>query len=305
MVNVDRGGIMNETINQLNKWTLEKSPRPEFSWSVSRHKTFNSCLKQYYLNYYATYYGRNSGIPEVAELNKMKATESFELSLGTLVHETIAQVLEGVVLEKQNNMEEILQHGIRKLDRLSKESTNVGLGFASEPQQQEYFKKGYEIFVNLRKSETFKWLLSLERQNLLEIDPPFRFFRFEGYKVFAIPDVLVKEEEKYTVVDWKTGKVPSMKDQASVYKLLVHTAYEAPEKNIRVIAEGLREETTVVAKPMSCEDTGKFILGSIKEMEDTLTDGRADYNDFPMTDNLYKCDWCSFKPFCDRMRNGE
>ena len=57
----------------------------EFSWSVSRHDTFNSCRRKYFYSYYVA--------PEDPEVHRLKRLSALPLWAGSVVHEIIEGLL--------------------------------------------------------------------------------------------------------------------------------------------------------------------------------------------------------------------
>jgi len=57
----------------------------EFSWSVSRHDSFARCARRYYYAYYAA--------PEDPEIQRLKRLSALPLWAGSVVHETIEELL--------------------------------------------------------------------------------------------------------------------------------------------------------------------------------------------------------------------
>ena len=57
----------------------------EFSWSVSRHDTFNSCRRKYFYSYYLA--------PDDPEIHRLKKLSALPLWAGSVVHEIIENFL--------------------------------------------------------------------------------------------------------------------------------------------------------------------------------------------------------------------
>lgn len=286
--------------------TTQGKNKAQFSWSVSRHKTFNGCKRQYYLNYYVARNAHKSPYKVVKRVRELKNRKILAFWKGTVIHEMIAGILKArrARIEFLNIEFEYKTARDRFIEGLEEIAPKASFGFGAPPLQKfidEAVEEFDTIMENLRNSEIYNWLLTLRAEEVLEIDPPFNNFMFNGTKVYAIPDVLARVDGIYYIVDWKTGKIPSMKNQASIYKLYVAHKYDADPDNIKIKVGGLGEGRDTYAHTMSLEETEEFIESSKGDMLDLMDErGLTRAEDFPLTDNTFRCRYCSFREICGR-----
>ena len=152
-------------------------------------------------------------------------------------------------------------------------------------------------------------------EHVAEADESFQSFQLDGVPempggvtVFAIPDVLLHDGERITIIDWKTGGVDyeSIRQQAGVYLLYAHLTYGLPEEAIDVRIADLGATGALVDPPggtPSLAEAETFVRGSIAHMFASMQS--IEYNtvaiqDFPQTSDLHECQSCGFKRACWR-----
>jgi hypothetical protein len=69
----------------------------EFSWSPSRDRLFDRCLRAYYWRYYAHWNGWRSDAPEEARVAyRLGKQDSFPTWGGTIVHDVVEGAIKGL-----------------------------------------------------------------------------------------------------------------------------------------------------------------------------------------------------------------
>src|SRR5512135_586255 len=64
-----------------------------FNWSVSRHQMFESCKRQYYLNYYGARRVREAKSKAVSAVWWLKQVRPLKTWLGTVIHHVARQAV--------------------------------------------------------------------------------------------------------------------------------------------------------------------------------------------------------------------
>lgn len=328
--------------SMLNQHTTHEIPVTrwtQFSWSTSRHHTFTRCRREYYLNYYASRNVREANDPAVSAVWWLKRITSLKAWIGTTIHETAAKVLSEVKADRKiaedyftNLAVEYYLRGVEAssegkkffnpLDR-DAQGEHVSLdGHVYEiPSFNEDIRSGEGRVTSLMNtlfgSEAYRWIQTLPTQALFEIDPPFQTFMLNDIPqlgtcaIFAIPDVLVHDDGKITIIDWKTGdhEKEGIRLQAGVYRLYAIQKYQAPEEAVTVVISALGADGASLPPagglPTAAE-AQDAILSSIADMLGCLQSVKyntAAIGDFPMTDDLSQCKECAFRRACWRDEN--
>lgn len=306
-------------IVEPDKWML-------FSWSVSRHHTFESCKRQYYLTYYGSRRVREAKNPAVSAVWWLKQVTPLRTWIGSVIHHAAKIAVEahraGESIDANGLQKEVTKYyrdSMRASERGGKHDDQWVVLFEHiYPEEYSIDRDQAEALIfdltrTLLESEAFDFITSLPREAILEVDEPFQSFDFEfptiGKKqVFAIPDVLLEHDDELYIIDWKTGDTaaPGIREQAGVYRLYAHQEYNVPEEKIHVtIADvgGNGQSLDPSGGVPSAAESRAFIQRSAAAMLDRLEDvpyNTAAIRNFPMTDNLSLCQQCGFKRACWR-----
>jgi hypothetical protein len=315
----------------LNFHTLKQIPVDKwsaFSWSASRHNLFTTCKRQYYLNYYGTRRVREANNEAISALWWLKQGKPLKMWIGTVLH-TIAQRaiqahLDGQPMSEQAVLDLALsyyQGGFNASKRGAKydnqwvvllEHLYPSAGFTTKQKDAE------QTVINLARSflgsYAYNLILSLPTEAILEVDEAFQSFILQGVpeltdiRIFAIPDVVIRNDDRLIIIDWKTGDVEreSIQMQAGVYKLYAHETYDVPEEAIAVMIVDLANAGEAVDPPggtPSLDETRAFVIQSVAAMVEQMD--YPVYNtvpiaNFPMTDDLVLCQSCPFMRACWR-----
>jgi hypothetical protein len=323
------------TLAQLEK-ELDKHTReivePDrwmvFNWSVSRHKTFEQCKRQYYLNYYGARRVREAKNKAVSAVWWLKQVRPLRTWLGTVIHvaakRAVAAYKDGRPIPSQKLVDDTVKYyrdGVRASERGAKHDNQwIVLSEHIYPNDPASVNRDraeslvVDMTRTLLASDAYNLILSLAPEDIIEIDDEFQSFELEGIfeqgtlTVFAIPDVLLRLEDHYYLIDWKTGDVAQdgIRLQVGVYRLYVYHEYQATENTIYATIVDLGGEGESVDPPgraQSVSEAHWFIRHSAGEMVARLEDkayNTAAIKDFPMTHDLTLCRTCNFKRACWR-----
>ena len=320
----------------LDHHTQERIPVDRFtafSWSTSRHGTFERCRRQYYLNYYGARRVRDARDKAISAIWWLKQVAPLRIWIGSVIHE-VAQVAvrrhaKGLPVSRSDVVSQTIslywdgveasRRGIKRgsqwlvlFEHIYPDAPPLVEGEDPEKSAEEIVRQRAESFFD---SEGWQLIQSLPPDRVAEADEEFQSFTLTGVPempggvtVFAIPDVLLRDGEHITIIDWKTGGVDyeSIRQQAGVYRLYAHWTYDVPEEAITVKIADLAGDGALVDPPdgtPSLSEAEQFVRGSIAQMFASMQS--IDYNtvaikDFPRTDDLNVCQMCGFKRACWR-----
>ncbi len=290
-----------------------------FSWSKSRDGVFKECPRKYYFNHYGFWGGWEMNAPDkIRELYILKNIITKEMWIGQVVHDIIKKVL----LQRKKGDELSLGQALTILEkRLNKDFNDSKSKIYREyPKRTALFEHVYDMLIPkdkwdklFRKAE--KCITNFYNSNVYQkikntptnqwvLLEDFLDFNFENTKIFLRIDFAVKENEKITLYDWKTGKDRNkdMKVQLACYALYALNEWDIEPKDITIkkynVAMDKEKESEIDHNTI--ENIKEYIRTSIKEMKNLLEDKEdniAKKEDFPMNKSS-SCSWCKFKKIC-------
>lgn len=303
----------------------------EFAWSWSRHQTFETCRRRYWLSHYGSWGGWDSTAPdEVREAYIQKRLSTRPQWVGTLVHEAAEYVLKEVRAGRPPKRESVVEQFRRRAQRQIEDSREG---------RYRYFPKKYPGFIEhyygdddaggwdraagdvvtqvdglfdnpvfLRLTEVPGRIREVERLEQLRVD---------DVPVWVSLDVLVEDGRGgLVVVDWKTGAAPSIEligGQLGVYGLYVLARYLRVTLDQRRPRDLERVKTMYVNLRLGEREVFQLedahvdqALTVIREsaarmlaLEDDAQQGRAEL--FPMLpEGDPTCVTCPFRATCGR-----
>jgi CRISPR/Cas system-associated exonuclease Cas4 (RecB family) len=281
-----------------------------FSWSLSRHDTFQTCRRRYFYSYYAS-----QDDPEIQRLKKLSA---LPLWAGSVVHETIEGVLKTRDAlpspEEQEAMIRAAVHG--QMLGQWRESESASLVF-------RLFEHEYEVPVgpedkkivvgtvmrslrNFFRSDLLRELFAAGRERWLTVED-LASFHVGEVAVFLRMDVAFRDREgRVVIVDWKTGRAEGRFNEV---QLAAYALY-ASERGWVQDAGEIRTELAYLAKPRyvrravdvrKLEHARNFIAKSAGTMKSLLADpleNLARLDDFAMVNRPQVCRRCNFRRLC-------
>ncbi len=304
---------------------FEHREHPEFSWSQSRRSTFRSCPRQYYWQYYGSHNGWYDDADETARLAyRLKKLSSFYEFLGGAIHELAADAIKGARGDEPPlTADELFQVGRDKLNRAYAQSKRLK-DWKRRPNRITMFHDFYygtgpsrdmidrirdrlrTCTENLLESESYREALQAPFVEVKEVDRGPEFFTFEGYTVWAQPDLLYRTGDgEYHVVDWKTGQTDDTHPlQLRTYGLYVQSRADLEPHAIVGRLEYLLKGsgTTVPLGSSELDAEQREIRDSIAAMQkyvaDPSTNAARPKDDFPLKDDTSECRYCKFYELC-------
>jgi CRISPR/Cas system-associated exonuclease Cas4 (RecB family) len=309
---------------------FEIKPYPEFSWSLSRHKTLMDCARKYAFEYYLSHNGWLSDSNNIAKHTyRLKKITNLEILFGSTVHNIINQVIEMFLNSNYIYSENELVDRIRNMLNTSYiDSTKRKDLWYSKPTHYTMLHEIYygennklpldkiteindrlEVCIkHFYSSKTFSDIQNKKEMKFIEAER-FRTMYKENIKIFVVMDFVYKDirNGKWIIVDWKTGK-ESFEDRN---QLALYAMYLKEKFNIKSIEEiTIRNEylLTGTNREYSLKDIDiknslevfKMSLGEmIKYLEDITINKPIDIDYFLQTNNDSKCIRCNYRELCN------
>jgi hypothetical protein len=301
---------------------------PDFSWSNSRHKTFLECTRKYYHQYYESH---NGWLYESPEENKaayrLKNIKNIPILLGDEIHKVIDRQLKnflnGKSLLGENEMMEMVT---QNLNRAYLDSTKFRQHWFQKPKRHQMLHEIYygdglsseeisaakiklEMCVkNFFTSKTYQDILTKVEMHVLHSED-FQTFEVNGVDVFVVLDFVYKDvsQQKWIVVDWKTGKESEDdRKQLALYALFLSREHNIPVEDII-----LRNEYLLSGK---CQEfqLSEFEIDSAQQLmhdsiyhmlhylEDPVKNKPLDIEQFEMHQTK-RCYSCNFREKCEKV----
>ncbi len=312
----------------------------ELSWSTSRTRTFDTCRRRYYHDYYLSWLGWSRGAdPDRRRAYLLKKMTRLPMLAGDIVHRAIAEWFARRDQGLAWSREEATAWAVTELRRGYKESRDGGWKARpaksvrlaehhySEPRIDEadgsaavYGKRYVErieaciasffedpALADLRASEPADWLACEEMST----------FELFDTKIFAIPDFAYLDrvrgegsnEPHVRIVDWKTG-APSDADrfQLEVYAFYARERWKVDPQATTAVDVYLQDRTTseVRVTEADLDRTLADIEQALARMKAVHFDADRSVGDpeaFPMVDEgaaAHVCGSCNYRELCGR-----
>ncbi len=299
----------------------------EFSWSFSRHHTFNSCLKRYYYSYYASWGGWDKNTdPMARELYILKRLSTRAQWAGHHAHAALEFLLKQARLDPSGKRAATAEQN--EVEQMRREFANSRAGaYRTDPVHiPGLFEHEYRLQVPAEEWKAMADRVSLSIQHFLasslwaEIQllpeeavlavEQRSHFILDGLKVYAIPDLVLRRDGKVIIYDWKTGTAPlaEHRPQLAVYALLATDRWTADPSEIEAVAYNpITDQSEVFSYTADeLESVRDFIRDSADEMlfplEDPASNRAGDGKTFDCTDREEFCKTCSFLRVCPRWK---
>lgn len=290
--------------------TSERPERRPFSWSASRHDSFETCHRRYFFSYYASH-----DDPEVKRLKRLSA---LPLWAGSVVHETIEKFLKThdalPSLEAQEAITRAAVHEDMLLAWRQSEAGPDGFRLFEHEYGQPVDQEDKKILVttvmrslkNFFKSPTLREAFAAGKERWLTIEDLVSF-HVGPTEVFLRMDLAYREANgRVVIVDWKTGRGEGRFNEIQ----LAGYALYAAQKGWVSSPEELQTELAYLAVPRyvrrrvdetRLRHARAFIEKSAHRMRSLLLDPEqnlARLEDFPMIDRPRVCRRCNFRRLC-------
>jgi hypothetical protein len=282
----------------------------EFSWSISRHDSFQACRRRYYYAYYAA--------AEDPEVRRLKRLSALPLWAGSVVHETIEGFLKSRDGLPPPAEQEAMAHAVVH-ERMVRDWRDSEAGSA----RFRLFEHEYAVPVehedkriavltvrrSLRqffRSEVLAEALAVGRDRWLTV---------EDLVSFAVGDVPVAlrmdfayrdPRGRVVIVDWKTGQSEGRFNRLQ----LAGYALYALEQGWAGDPQEIVTELAYLAVPKHVRDTvdatvvrnaREFVARSAASMRGLLVDAAANVarlEDFALAERPQMCRRCNFRRLC-------
>jgi hypothetical protein len=282
----------------------------EFSWSVSRHDTFNSCRRKYFYSYYLA--------PDDPEIHRLKKLSALPLWAGSVVHETIEGFLKARdTLPSEAEQQAIVHAAVHERllgDWRDSEAASLRFRLFEHEYATTVEAEDKKIVVgtvmrslrNFFKSPVLQEALAVGRSQWLTVEDLVSF-EVGGVPVFLRMDLAFRDGQgRVVIVDWKTGRGEGRFNEIQ----LAGYALYAARQGWAASAEEIQTELAYLAIPRyvrrrvdgrKLEHARAFIEKSAERMKGLLVDpvlnlGRLE--DFPMIDRPTMCRRCNFRRLC-------
>jgi hypothetical protein len=306
----------------------------ELSWSTSRARTFDSCARRYYFDYYLSWLGwERDAAPERRKAYLLKKMTRLPIVAGDLVHRSIAEFFQRRDQGEELTLDEARAFVVQGLRGKYKESRDgawkakpaklcrLAEHHYQEPQIDEatgaagdYGKRYVDRMercvtsfftspelADVRSSEPGTWLACEEIST----------FELLGTKIYAVPDFAYRASDGLVhILDWKTGQPrPEDRFQLDVYALYAREKWGAAPESIVAedvyLEHGERHATRFTADSLA--ETMERIEATLAPMREAHFDaarGVGDPRRFPTlelgTPAAAQCRGCNYRELCDR-----
>jgi len=299
----------------------------DFSWSHSRHELFQTCLKRYYFAYYASWGGWDeSSHARVRELYRLKRLHTRQQWAGHHAHQAIESLIKNARRDPGGTL--ALAVAPRQLDLMRREFRNSRAGaYRADPAHVPgLFEHEYQLDVppeewkatvdrvsdalrHFLASDLWRELQALPNDAVLAVERRTHFL-LDGLKVFAVPDLVLRRNNKITIYDWKTGTTPlcEHRTQLGIYSLLaIDQHWSTSPDEIEAVAYNpiLHQQETFSYTADDLDTLREFIRDSADEMlfplENPETNSAGDGSTFDCTESEVPCKTCPFLRACPRL----
>lgn len=297
----------------------------EFSWSHSRHESFQTCLKRYYFAYYAAWGGWEENAPaRTRELYRLKRLATRQQWAGHHAHQAIEFILKNARHDSSGEIAASAEP--RQIEQMRREFRDSRSGtYRNDPVRiPGLFEHEYNLEIppeewkatvdrvsraihQFLASGIWQELQRLPDNSFLAVERRANFV-LDGLKVHAVPDLAIRHGSQVLIYDWKTGTadLTEHRVQLGIYALLAQDRWTAAPGEIEAVVYhpilDRREVFTYSAEDL--ETLREFIRDSADEMlfplEDPEHNRAGDGANFDCTEAAEPCKTCSFLRACPR-----
>lgn len=311
---------------------MSLGPYPDFTWSVSRHRTLQACARRYYWDTYGAWGGWEDDAPAETQLAyRLSKLTNLDFALGTAIHRRAHELTEiaragrelpsvdALRRETRRELGEIYRAGEADFVRDPKGHPMLhGFYYGDGPDEEaiERVREKLEYCLpHLRDIDLWERIREWEVRVAFAPDPDEILdptVEVDGAGLYATPDLVLRdtEDDTLTVVDWKTGR-PRERDQRqiAVYGLFVRDQFDVSECRGRIVYLMDGSSQVVDLTPAVFEETEGWIADSVAEMRRFVADPEVNRAKpkaaFPLTENRWECKGCNFFELCEEELRAE
>jgi hypothetical protein len=294
------------------------------NYSVSREETLKYCARKYYISYYESWNGWLAAAPERTQLAYfLKKRDTAAIWIGHHIHSAIKSIIQNIDRSELGHAIEILKAKLSE-DFIKSKNRTKSNGKVKDLWLYEHYKgeildynrieeRAVHLLTNFFESHIYKALkakygsykiLYLDSDDFDQMK-----FEFNGFTVFAIPDLCYqKDDGSVAIWDWKTGKSgeEDLSKQLKTYalRLMVSNGINPAATKVEGYSYFL-DDLTMNGNIINMDDIESIktsISKGFNDMQDLLEDvpsnapKQEDY--FPKTQHTNKCKGCVFNEMC-------
>jgi len=295
-------------------------------WSKSRSSTFSVCKRKYYLRYYQHWGGWEEGASEISKLAyRLGKMVSMATLTGSAVHEVLARHFRS--LRNGQFRELIPERAVEIMRRIWLDAKKelwrenpkkfpplFEIYYDYIPSAEilrEYADRARSSIRAMENTPIYRLVQSLPRRDFLWIDPvggAFSeeiFFRVSPYEAIAAPDLVVRDQGRILIVDWKTGKMGDRDHlQMEAGAIWARQRLNIDGMEIQGVLPYLGLGTVdefAITDQLSLR-AGETICREMEEMTGYLADPMENIplgiEKFPMHNSEKFCRFCEFQEIC-------
>jgi CRISPR/Cas system-associated exonuclease Cas4 (RecB family) len=304
---------------------------PEFSWSLSRHKTLLDCTRRYAFSYYWSSGGWQKGASNLSkQIYRLKKLQNLNMLFGSSVHDQIHRIVEE--LDDPNKMpteKQVISNVRSDLNQAYQDSKyRQGLWYENPGDYTMLSEIYYNNELPLEVISDFQVKLPTTAQNLLACSTVqdlfhrrknieivaaerFRCMIVNGIKIWTVMDLVYRdlESKKWVIVDFKTGKRSSEdRTQLMLYGKFIAESFKLDSLDqIELRNEYLLDGTSVsyVPKAIDFSNVDYLLNTSMERMHAYMVDEAnnipREIEAFEQTENKAICRNCNYREVCGRV----
>lgn len=283
----------------------------ELGWSVSRFDKFTACKRQYYYDYYGGF-DNEFGKEKIGELKKLT---SLALEAGNITHDVIKTLLERLLKsEKPINRAKFLEYARNLANEYCAKKVFSEVYYKTKPSimPQDVLVIVEPALSNVLSSKRFDWICknAIANKDGWVIEPAgYGETRINGIKAYCKVDFLFPMQDKYYILDWKTGKKDEVKHKKQMLGYATWAAYHfdtTADKILPFVAYLIPnyQELTFTFTQNDIAEFAQRVEKEIKQLHAYCTEPASNIplekKEFTQTENLKICGYCNYRELCGR-----
>ena len=283
----------------------------QLGWSVSRFDKFTACKRQYYYDYYGSFdneFGKE-------KIDRLKKLTSLALEAGNITHDVIKALLERLLKsEKPINRAKFIEYAKNLSNEYCAKKTFSEVYYQKRPSvlPQDVLIIVEPALTNVLNSPRFGWISknAIANKDGWVIEPAgYGETRINGIKAYCKVDFLFPIQDKYYILDWKTGKKDEIKHKKQMLGYTTWAAYHfdtTADKILPFVAYLIPnyQELSFTFTQNDISDFAQRVEKEIKQLHayclDPASNIPLEKKEFTQTENLKICGYCNYRELCHR-----